>query len=71
MRVRPLEPMDLVVARIADPRLQHRRRRALEGSDRHVPRRVDEVEMGGVQERGGVCGTLRAEDATTLSAVLQ
>ena len=54
----------------ANPSLSDRRGRGLERGYGNTPRRVDEVEIGGIEERDRVGAAFSAEDTTTLSAVL-
>lgn len=54
----------------ADSGLNNRRGRGLEYSDGNATRGVNEVKIGGVEERNQARTAIRAEDATTLSAVL-
>ena len=62
--------VDLVVAGVAHALGVDGRGGALVGVDRDAAGRVEELEGGGIEQRGRAAGTLRTEDAATFAAML-
>lgn len=62
--------VDLLPAIIAHSRLDYGRFGGLVEFERYVARRVQEIEVGGIQEGCGAAGAAAAENISTLSAVV-
>ncbi len=62
--------MDLIPAVAANPGFKDLRSRGIIYHDRDIPGRVEEGELGGVEEGGASPGAVAAEYTTTLPTVL-
>ena len=69
-RPRGLGAVDLIPAVVAHARVDDRRGRGVVNHDRNITGRVEEGEVGRIEEGRGPAGAFAAEDAAALAAVL-
>ena len=62
--------MNLIPAVVAHTRVDDRRGRGVVNHDRNIAGRVEEGEVGRIEEGRGPAGAFAAEDAAALAAVL-